>query len=453
MKRILTISTISLFVASLASFAQETFQSRLDAFHADDKAMKITYTLAGDPSFGSDYGVCVTPFLCNAVGDTLFFDPQIFRGKRNMRYVQRVSFYNKKAQDVSSDLPLNATRQREQSLNRADYPWLWTGRIDMGVKKQKEGCCNVVDLPQEDMGHFAYVPPFVPQFASVEDNTGKAGELQKNNPVLQHISKYRPYDDTRILRKEEGVLYVHFPLDKATLLHDFRNNASTLDNIEYITRAIMADSTSSVKIIQIIGLASVEGPQKRNSALADNRAKALKQYVQSCVPTPDSLYETVNGGEAWTELRDQIDESDMQWRESLLGIIDSDNDADKKERMIKTLDGGRAYAYLKDHVLMDQRNSGYVRIYYDYVPDKAAKTINEAIELMKAEKYAEALDLLRTVAYDKRSYSPLGVAYYMTGDEQQGVEYMRKAAAEGNENALRNLKQIEAVEVAKEMGK
>lgn len=440
MKRLLIIAII--FAAALTSFAQAPLESRLTDFKADDSTMKITYVLAGDQTVGSDYALCLTPFLCNAKGDSLFLDPIVFRGKRNMRYAERSRFYGSVPQTTASGLPLNATQQRELTLSRDRYPWLWTGRIKMGVRKEKEGCCNVVDMPQDSIGHFVYIPPFIPQLAYVEDNTGKAGELQKNNPVLQHISKYLPYDDTRILRKEEGALYVHFPVNSATLLHDFRDNALTLDRIEYITKAIMADTTSSVKIIQIIGLASVEGPQHRNSALAANRAEALKKYVQQKVRTPDSMYEAVNGGEAWTELRDQISDTDFEWRESLLAIIDSDNAPDRKERMIRALDGGMAYAYLKEHILKDQRNSGYVRIYYDYVPDTTAKVINEAVGLMKEEKYAEALALLEPVSYDKRSHSPLGVAYYMTNNEQKGMEYMQRAADEGNENARRNIEQI-----------
>ena len=126
-------------------------------------------------------------------------------------------------------------------------------------------------------------------------------KLERDNPVLLHISKYRPYDKTRILRKEKGALYVHFPVGKAVINHGFRDNAPTLDRIVSITRDIMADTTSTVKCIQIIGLASVEGAVLPNSRLAGSRATALKRYIQQRVPTADALYECVNGGEAWTE--------------------------------------------------------------------------------------------------------------------------------------------------------
>lgn len=441
MKRYLTIAILG--VCMLYTNAQTTVrQSSLLDFKADSVSMRLTYVLAADSTLGSDYALCCTPLLSNGKGDSLQLEPIVFRGKRNMRYMQRRRFYNKAAHTTIPELPLNATQKRELTLNRNDYPWLWQDSITFDMKMEKEGCCKVEELAIRQLGQIKYIPPFMPILQMVEDNTGKAGELQQKNPVLQHISQYRPYDNTRILRKEKGALYVHYPVNKADLRHDFRDNAQTLDRIEQITSAIMEDTTSSVKVIQIIGLASVEGPQKRNSALAASRAEALKHYVQQRVNTPDSLYECVNGGEAWTELRDQIADSDFDGRDDLLRIIDTEKNPDRREQLMKKLHGGKPYAYVRNNILSDQRNSGYVRIYYDYVPDTTAKVINEAVGLMKEEKYAEALALLEPVSYDKRSHSPLGVAYYMTGNEQKGMEYMQRAADEGNENARRNIEQI-----------
>lgn len=438
--------TYLMLLVSLSAMAQTINSVRL----VDDGAAARTGAVAYEVSYEltlpqpkSDYSYTVTPVFRHGT-DSLTDTPVTVRGRLNAKKLRRSIVLG----DANGPMPQyvkageDSVVKRTITVSSAEYPWIKGADITLCIRIEGEGCCDVLET-RYVCGNTAHCKlPFVPVTAYVEDNTGKAGELQKNNPVLQHISKYRPYDDTRILRKEKGALYVHFPVAKSTLLHDFRDNAQTLDKIEYITRAIMADTTSSVKIIQIIGLASVEGPQKGNSALAANRAEALKRYVQSKVKTPDSMYEAVNGGEAWTELRDQINDTDFEWRDALLNIIDSKTDADKKERQIRALDGGKAYAYLRENILKDQRNSGYVRIYYDYVPDNTAKIINQAIDLMKAEKYAEALALLEPVAYDKRSHSPLGVAYYMMGNEQKGIEYMRRAAAEGNENAKRNLQQL-----------
>ena len=300
------------------------------------------------------------------------------------------------------------------------------------------------------------VPPFEPVLAVVPEFGGVADSLMKTHPVLQHKSQYRPYDETRILRKEEGALYVHFPLDKYDLRRDFRDNAPVLDQIVEITRLIMADSTSSVSCIQVIGLASIEGRLPHNQDLSRNRAIALQNYIQQHVTVPDNLFETIAGGEAWTEFRDQInDELSTKYKvqstkgeptkedlEALLRIIDTEKDLDKREQQIRRMNGGRTYAYLKEHLLADQRNSGYIRIYWDHVPDVKAQLINQASQLVQQEKYQEALRLLQDVKSDPRSYNTLAVALYQTGNHAEALRYFRLAAAAGNAQAQKNLEQL-----------
>lgn len=437
MKSVLTILS---FLVAVSAYARQPFKVQWQ----DSTSVSVAFTLAED-GVGSDYAVRAVPVLVGENGDTLRLDPTVFRGKRNMRYAMRQRYYGLAGKVAGVELPLGQAREYGVGLSRADYPWLWNGKVTVSVVRTKEGCCDVVPLQSVPVGGFVYVPPFVPRLADVPDNTGKAGQLERDNPVLLHISKYRPYDKTRILRKEKGALYVHFPVGKAVINHDFRDNAPTLDRIVSITRDIMADTTSTVKCIQIIGLASVEGAVLPNTRLAGSRATALKRYIQQRVPTADALYECVNGGEAWTELRDQIADTDNQWRGRLLEIIDTERNLDARERKIRALDGGRAYAFLKDNVLSDQRNSGYLRIYYDYVPDTAAKTINAATALLRQEKYAEALDMLLTVKADPRSWNALGVALYMTGDTTQAMSYFRKSADGGNAQAKDNLHQAEVI--------
>jgi len=282
--------------------------------------------------------------------------------------------------------------------------------------------------------------------------------LLADNPVLAEYKDYRPYDNTRILRKEKDALFVHFALGGATLQHDFRDNARTLDRIVDITRQIMADTASNVRLIQIIGLASIEGSVKSNELLAANRATALKEYIQQRVSTPDSIYELANGGEAWTELRDQLsdalsggearqaDDSQAANLRAALDIIDTEQDLTRREQRLRRLNGGKTYAYIRNELLPQQRNSGYLRIYFDRVPDKRAAIINEASELLQSdcgECHAKALQLLQQVADDERAQNALGVALYLNGRHQEALEHFRRAAANGNADARKNLMQIE----------
>lgn len=209
-------------------------------------------------------------------------------------------------------------------------------------------------------------------------------------PVLEHISQYRPYDRTRVLRKEKGALYVHFPVDKVELRRDFRDNAATLDRIVEITRQLLADSTSSLSRIQIVGLASIEGGVQHNEDLAANRAQALKQYVLLQVPqATDSLFDVASGGEAWAELRDQVNDEIIEMETSgveadgarlkglrdALDIIDSEADLTRREQRLRLLRQGTVFNYIKTNFLANQRNSCYLHIYYDQVPDTVTKPV------------------------------------------------------------------------------
>ena len=297
--------------------------------------------------------------------------------------------------------------------------------------------------------------PFVAELSPVPEFKGRAGQLQQENPVVQHISTYRPYDRTRILRKEKGALFVHFDVGRSKLRKDYRDNSATLDRIVDITRQIMADTISSVKKIQLVGFASFEGDPATNERLAQNRAMSLQHYIQQEVSVPDSLFDTVGGGEAWTEFRDQLNDIVKEGSETQIGlekvieIIDQEQDSKVRERRIKQLDKGRTWAYIKEHVLKDQRNSGYIRIYYDYVPDKAAATINEANELLTtdcSDCHHEALRLLLTVRNDERAQNALGVAYWLCGQRDEALTCFRRAAANGNTNAQENLRQLETAQ-------
>lgn len=310
--------------------------------------------------------------------------------------------------------------------------------------KKKPQEPTIIDIPIKPEAEPVLV------FHPVEDNTGKAGVLQQENPLLEHISNYRPYDRTRVLRKEKGALFVHFPVGKSDINHDFRGNADVLDRIVNITRQIMADTTSSVKRIQIVGMASVEGAVARNEKLAGARADALKRYIQQRVQMPDSYFEVANGGEAWADFRSQIVElmdnttnaDTIKALQRAIRIIDTENDLNYREVCLRRLAGGSTYAYIKKHLLPDQRNSGYLRIYYDYVPDANAPVINRATELLQQKRYSEALPLLRSVQGDSRSWNALGVALWYTGDHAAAQNYFKIAAQQGNADAKQNLKAL-----------
>ena len=186
-----------------------------------------------------------------------------------------------------------------------------------------------------------------------------------NSPILHAYSEYKPYSPDIAVSRDSDALYVYFEKDSSVIDRRFGENGLILDSIVYLVGELMKDSLSEMKLIQIVGFASFDGPLKKNDILAQNRAQALKDYVQAHVDVPDSLFEVNNGGEAWAELEWAVEQSDYKLKDKVLRIIREEPNPNKREVKLKELDHGWAYVYLKESLLMKFRNSGYIRVYWD----------------------------------------------------------------------------------------
>ena len=89
-------------------------------------------------------------------------------------------------------------------------------------------------------------------------------------------------------------MYVHYPVNRSYLDTLYRTNNETLDKIVELTARVSADSAAEVRFIEIIGLASPEGPIAFNIRLAQRRAEALARYIQGRTGYPDSLFRLVS---------------------------------------------------------------------------------------------------------------------------------------------------------------
>lgn len=202
--------------------------------------------------------------------------------------------------------------------------------------------------------------------------------LRRSEPVLAHISEYKPYDRSQVLRRDSRALFVYFPLSQTDIQPAFRDNRQTLDRIIDVTRKMLADQESEIRKIQIVGLASFDGNNEVNERIAADRAYALKKYIQDRVTVSDDQFDISCGGEDWADFRDQMEEEIgklsggsgnsgiVSQLQQVVQIIDTESDVVRREQQIRKLDGGRTYQYIKEHHLDGQRNAGYLRIYFDY---------------------------------------------------------------------------------------
>ena len=198
-------------------------------------------------------------------------------------------------------------------------------------------------------------------------------QLAKEYPVLAHISEYKAYDRSQVLRRDQRALFVYFQQGKSTIDTGWRANGETLDRVVRATQGLLALQDARLRKIQIVGLASFDGSQPLNERLARERALSLKRYIQDRLHVADDQFEVSFGGEDWADFRDQVEEEiangsskDAELRK-VVEIIDRESDLARREQQIRKLNGGSTYQYIRQHLLADQRNSGYLRVFYDYV--------------------------------------------------------------------------------------
>ena len=190
-----------------------------------------------------------------------------------------------------------------------------------------------------------------------------------DDPVLVPINNYVPYDSTQVLRKDTTVIFVNFELDKVELDVNFLDNAEALRHIVQSIRRVADDQSLVVRCVQIVGMASIEGAAGYNYQLGMRRAEALKQYIKQHVPAlGDEVFDLNSGGEAWAEFQSLVEDSEFDGKAQVLDIIQNTKNLWLRESRIKQLNKGKVYQYLKDNLFVGQRVAGYMRIYYDVLP-------------------------------------------------------------------------------------
>ena len=202
----------------------------------------------------------------------------------------------------------------------------------------------------------------------------------QRHPLLRPASEYQPYTPDMVLRRSEGYEAVLFQFNDARLLREVQtltgvyDNMPHLDTILTVIRSAFADETIIPTRIQIVGFASIDGGRWGNEQIALQRAIAVKDYIRSKITSlPDSLFEVVAGGEAWSEFIDELADrhaagtsglTDAEY-DQVCRILDGLQDLDEREKYLKAAAGGTIYQKLQQHFLFDQRSAVFVRIFYE----------------------------------------------------------------------------------------
>ena len=291
---------------------------------------------------------------------------------------------------------------------------------------------------------------FVVNLKEVAGPESAGDRLAKQEPWVIPIEKYRPLDYLTRPGKD-SIQYVVFPASSAVLERQTGRNAAVLDRLQGAIETIRDDEATDEILVSIVGLSSIEGPRAQNDSLSVRRARAVADYLNGRTFVSRKFFETIGKGEAWDWFKDQL-KAHPEGNEKLLEIVFNEPDADARERKIKQ--DPELYRKVKEEFLADQRNSGFIRVYYSNRPDAVTEKWNGPVaELLKAKHYAQAVAaiqsdeaLLSRVKTDAEAANAYGIALYFTALdnrdqalEEQALSLLQEAARMGSAPARHNL--------------
>lgn len=162
---------------------------------------------------------------------------------------------------------------------------------------------------------------------------GRHSETVRFFPELVYVT---PGAEKVKSRSLEGSAFIDFPVNKTTIHPDYRRNGIELGKIRATIDSVGSDRDITITQVWLKGYASPESPYEHNRDLAIGRTAALKDYIRQLYNFPAGTIATDYEPEDWAGLRRFVEQSDINHRDEILAIIDSDRLPDNKEWALKS---------------------------------------------------------------------------------------------------------------------
>ncbi len=148
---------------------------------------------------------------------------------------------------------------------------------------------------------------------------------------------------------------IYFSYDQVQIDPTYMDNHASLHLIDSLLRDTHYISTLSN--IEITAQSSPEGRVHYNERLSERRKRSLEQYFRTSYPQIDpSLWSFKAVAENWDLFREHLmEDKNLPSRDEILAIVDGNRAPDDKEWLLKKMDGGRPWLYIKEHILPTQR--------------------------------------------------------------------------------------------------
>lgn len=323
----------------------------------------------------SNYRLELTPVLYNKEeSQSLTLPAARITGRHNLRSEQRKTLFGKKEQREAAVSALSVpTASVDDTLHYTTFlPYAaWMNGASLRVDSYMRGCCNSqMLLPVVVASDLALVLPQPPATQPEMERTvmtvlSPAQELAKIETFIYPMDNYSNDKKNGRFFLDKDALRIYFAQSKSDIDPTFRDNTTTLRRLEHALDVMTADSVLHVEKVLIVGYASIEGTVDFNYRLAGARAKQLVEISIAHGIRPEQI-EVLNMGEGWDELRHLVATTDsVPYRDEVLHIIDTVPVMKGREKRLMELHRGTPYLWMLKHLFPLQRNSGYVKVYFD----------------------------------------------------------------------------------------
>ncbi|MDR0893178.1 MAG: DUF3868 domain-containing protein [Mediterranea sp.] len=412
-----------------------------------------------------NYHLLITPTVYNSDGQLKELRPLLLVGKRR-------DIYDRRSRNFPGNIERHIARSGATVTYTDSLPWEeWMQQVSLALSAKQDGCCTTVQKltvgkPVDNLltywhkqAHYTLTP--------LEYELSELEKYDLNNPFLHAMEDYGKRHDVLRTNRQAATAKVIFKVASDVIDLSLANNQEMMSRMINAFRIIKQDSLAVARKVVIAAAASPEGTLKFNTALAQRRVEAVRKYFTDHVKDlKNDMFELINLREDWDGLREAVTQSTMEQKDDVLKVIDSYTiEQEIRKTKLKEIDGGQPYQWMLENLYPPLRNGGYLQIYYEvqrdaslYWTDAQGRMVwvdpnsprnrfvtayNKALTLLNDAKYGEALQALLPYSDDNRSWNLLGVAYMMTDDDKLATEFLMKAAENGDDNAKKNLDEIE----------
>ena len=414
------------FMFSAAVIADAQTAIRNEKMICDADSVTVTFEIdTDDTDLPTRRKEVILPYIYNQA-DTLFLDVVEVYGKGRYKRERQENAIN-----GDKDWELG---QGQIMKNNGVYDYeskvplkRWMTNANLGVRRQIVGCACEKDLADENLAQ---------------------ASLFEDPKVLRRLPDVALGDVARKWDFGKDELEIIFKVSKIEIDSSVFNNEVTFGKILEAVDKIHGNPLYKIEKLHIAGYASPEGPQKFNTWLGINRAKALVDYIISHRPqyglTKDN-FEIHNGQENWEGLRRVVGQSDLQDKDEIIRIIDDKGlSSSAKKAKIKALDSGKVWEKMLKEIYPHLRSARYLAVYYDSSDDNLVEVIKKANQLMTEGHYQQAYDLVIDYKDDPRASSAIGASLMMQKKFEEAMPWLQKALEGGCPSAQKNIEAIQA---------